>query len=69
MAISIDKIGATPTAILGVLEPVTGVLIGLLMYGEKLTVYSTLGMVLIFSAVMLVIAGDRKKKESVTGNS
>ncbi len=69
MAISIDKIGATPTAILGVLEPVTGVLIGLLMYGEKLTIYSTLGMVLIFSAVMLVIAGDRKKKESVTGNS
>lgn len=61
MAISIDKIGATPTAILGVLEPVTGVLIGLLIYKEKLTLFSLLGIVLIFAAVMLVIWGDRSK--------
>ena len=61
MAVSIEKIGATPTAILGVLEPVTGLLVGILLYGEKLTVYSSAGIVLIFAAVMLVIAADRKK--------
>lgn len=61
MAVSIEKVGATPTAILGVLEPVTGLLVGIVMYGEKLTVYSSIGIVLIFSAVMLVIVGDRKK--------
>ena len=65
MAVSIDKVGATPTAILGVLEPVTGLLVGILLYGERLTIYSTLGIVLIFAAVMLVIAGDRK---SITEN-
>ncbi len=61
MAISIDKVGATPTAILGVLEPVTGLLVGILLYGERLTVYSTVGIILIFAAVLLVIVGDRKK--------
>ena len=60
MAISIEKVGATPTAILGVLEPVTGLLVGILLYGERLTVYSTVGIVLIFAAVMLVIVSDRK---------
>ena len=59
MAVAIEKVGATPTAILGVLEPVTGLLIGLLMYGEKLTIFSALGIVLIFLAVILVIMGDK----------
>lgn len=61
MAVSIDKVGATPTAILGVLEPLTGLLVGIVMYGEKLTVCSSIGIVLIFSAVLLVILSDRKK--------
>lgn len=64
MAVSIEKIGATPTAILGVLEPVTGLLVGILIYKEKLTVYSCIGIVLIMAAVILVIAGDRQKKVS-----
>jgi drug/metabolite transporter (DMT)-like permease len=64
MAVSIDRIGATPTAVLGVLEPVTGVLIGILIYKEVLTLYSILGIVLIFSAVILVILGDKPKKIS-----
>ena len=61
MAVSIEKVGATPTAVLGVLEPLTGLLIGIAMYGEKLTMYSTIGIILIFSAVLLVILSDRKK--------
>ena len=69
MAVSIDRIGATPTAILGVLEPVTGVLIGILIYKEVLTLYSILGIVLIFSAVLLVIWGDRPKEIAKDINS
>ena len=69
MAISIDRIGATPTAILGGLEPVTGVLIGILMYKEVLTLYSILGIMLIFSAVLLVIWGDRPKESIPKINS
>ncbi|MBE6381348.1 MAG: DMT family transporter [Lentisphaerae bacterium] len=64
MAVAIDKVGATPTAILGVLEPLTGLLIGIIMYGERLTLFSSMGIVLIFAAVLLVIAGDRKKPDA-----
>lgn len=64
MAVAIEKIGATPTAILGVLEPVTGLLVGILLYGEKLTVCSSTGILLIFSAVVLVILADRNSIQS-----
>jgi len=64
MAMAIEKIGATPTAILGVLEPLTGLLIGIIVYGEKLTLFSALGVVLIFASVVLVIVGDRKKLDT-----
>ena len=64
MALAIEKIGATPTAILGVLEPLTGLLIGIIVYGEKLTLFSALGVVLIFASVVLVIVGDRKKLDT-----
>ena len=62
MAVAIEKIGATPTAILGVLEPVTGLLIGILLYQEHLTLFSSIGILMIFASVMLVINGERRKK-------
>jgi drug/metabolite transporter (DMT)-like permease len=61
MAVAIEKVGATPTAILGVLEPLTGLLVGILLYGEKLTFFSVSGIIMIFAAVLLVILADRKK--------
>jgi len=47
-----------------VLEPLTGLLIGIIVYGEKLTLFSALGVVLIFASVVLVIVGDRKKLDT-----
>lgn len=37
MTVAIHDIGSTPTAILGALEPVTGLIIGIAMFGETLT--------------------------------
>lgn len=54
---AIQYIGSTPTAILGALEPVTAVIIGITVFGEKLTPRSASGIVLIIVAVMLVVAG------------
>lgn len=51
-------IGPTPTAILGALEPVTAVAIGVLAFGERLVATDYLGLVLIVGAVSLVVAGD-----------
>lgn len=54
---AIQFIGSTPTAILGALEPVTAVIIGVLVFGEVLTVRSVSGIVLIIVAVSLIVAG------------
>ncbi len=54
---AIQYIGSTPPAILGALEPVTAVIIGITVFGEKLTPRSATGIVLIIVAVTLVVAG------------
>ena len=56
MTVAIHDIGSTPTAILGALEPVTGLIIGIAMFGETLTGQSVSGILLILVAVTLVIA-------------
>ena len=54
---AIKYIGPTPTAILGALEPVTAVVIGITVFGEAFTLREGVGLVLIVTAVTLVIAG------------
>ena len=54
---AIKYIGSTPTAILGALEPVTAVIIGVTVFGEAFTLREGVGLVLIVTAVTLVIAG------------
>ena len=56
---AIQYIGSTPTAILGALEPVTAVCIGVLVFGESMTPREGLGLTLIIVAVTLVIAGGK----------
>lgn len=57
MACAIRRIGSTPTAILGALEPVTALFFGVTVFGERLTPRIVAGVVLILSAVMLIIVG------------
>ena len=37
MVVAVHEIGSTPTAIMGALEPLTAVVIGVVMFGEQLT--------------------------------
>ena len=55
---AVQHIGATPTAILGALEPVTAVLIGITVFSEQMTVRIAAGLMMIVIAVTLVVAGS-----------
>lgn len=59
MTVSIHYIGSTPAAILGALEPITALLVGTLVFGERLTPRICLGIVLVLAAVTLLIAGKK----------
>lgn len=58
-SIAIQNIGSTPTAILGALEPLTAVCIGVAVFGETLTASIVCGLTLIIIAVTCVIAADK----------
>lgn len=59
MTISIRNIGSTPAAILGALEPITALLVGTLVFGERLTPRICLGIFLVLLAVTMLIAGKK----------
>ena len=55
MAMAVKFVGSTPTAIMGALEPLTAVVIGVMVFGEIITPRLTLGMMLILTAVIIII--------------
>ena len=55
--VAIHMIGPTPTAILGVFEPVTAVVVGVAVFGEVLGVRQIAGLILILGAVTMVVSG------------
>lgn len=57
MTISVHETGSTPTAVMGALEPLTAVVIGVAVFGEQLTSRLAAGIVLILTAVIMIIAG------------
>lgn len=57
---AIQLVGSTPTAILGAIEPLTAVVMGIILFDEQLTGREAVGIVLIIAAVSFVIAGDGK---------
>lgn len=59
MTISINLIGSTPAAIMGALEPLTAVVIGVCVFGETFTLQLGIGILAILAGVTLIIA--RKK--------
>ena len=59
MTVSIHYIGSTPAAILGALEPITALLVGTLVFGERLTPRICLGIFLVLLAVTMLIAGKK----------
>lgn len=53
---AIKHIGSTLTSVLGAMEPLTAVCVGILMFGEPLTLSIAAGVILILSAVTIIIA-------------
>jgi len=66
MTIAVHEVGATPTAIMGALEPLTAVAIGAMVFGESLTVRLVIGIVLILSAVLLIVLGKNVRLRTIT---
>lgn len=66
MAVAVHDIGSTPTAILGALEPMTAVAIGVLCFGESLTMRLIFGIGLILTAVLLIIGSKELSPHRMT---
>lgn len=56
MAKASKSIGPTPTAILGALEPVTGVVVGVVFFQEAFSLRFAAGILLILVSVLIIIA-------------
>lgn len=65
MVIAVHAIGSTPTAIMGALEPLTAVVIGVTVFDEILTMRMVTGILLILFAVMLIITGKSFKPRKI----
>lgn len=57
MAKAVHYVGSTPTAILGALEPITALVIGVSVFGEQLTSRIVTGIICVLIAVTLIIVG------------
>jgi len=57
MIIAVHEEGATPTAIMGALEPLTAVAIGVIIFGESMTLRLVAGILTILLAVLLIVLG------------
>ena len=66
MVIAVHDIGSTPTAIMGAIEPITAVAIGVLVFGENFTPRLAIGIVLILTAVLLIIGGKEMSPHKIT---
>ena len=66
MVIAVHDIGSTPTAIMGALEPMTAVAIGVVCFGEAFTLRLAVGIVLILAGVLLIIGGKEVSPHKIT---
>jgi drug/metabolite transporter (DMT)-like permease len=61
LAVSTRNIGPTKTAVLGVFEPLTAILIGTILYGEPMTGKMAVGIAICVAAVVFMILKPGKK--------
>lgn len=65
---AIKNIGPTLTSIFGAMEPLTAVVIGVLVFKEAFTTESIVGIVLIVTAVLIVVFKENRKQAVYTSN-
>ena len=66
MVVSVNEIGSTPTAVIGALEPLTAVVIGVAIFGEQFTSRLAVGILLILSSVILIVLGNSISLNRIT---
>ena len=62
-------VGATPTAILGALEPLTAVLIGIFIFNESFGLHLAIGIALILSAVIITAYSPKSTSKAPSDKS
>ena len=60
ISIATRLIGPTKTAVLGVFEPLTGILVGTLVFAEPLTANIIIGVAICIAAVLFMVVSERK---------
>lgn len=64
MGDSIKYTGPTLTSILGAMEPLTAVVIGVFVFNELFTLSSVVGILLILLSVGMVVFNENRKKRA-----
>ncbi len=62
MAVAVRNVGSTITAVMGALEPLTAVCVGIFVFGEQMTLRLAFGICLVVGAVLLVIVSPKIEK-------
>lgn len=60
LVLAIQRIGPTMTSILGSMEPLTAVLVGVIHFGERFDLDAAAGLILVVTAVIIVILQTRQ---------
>ena len=63
LAAATKAVGATKTSVLGILEPLTAIVIGTLVFHEAFTVNVAIGVALILFAILFMILTDKKNQQ------
>ena len=66
MVIAVHEIGSTPTAVMGALEPLTAVVLGVTLFNEAFTFRLAVGIIMILSAVIIIVAGKSLSVNNMT---
>ena len=59
LVVAVKLIGSVPTSVLGTLEPLTAIVVGVLYFHERLSPVNVAGLVVVLAAVLLVILKRR----------
>ena len=62
LVLAVQNVGSTITAVLGCMEPLTAVIMGVLVFHENLTITQVIGMAVVLIAVIVVIISNRSSK-------
>lgn len=64
LILAIQRIGPTITSVLGVMEPLTAVAVGVAVFGEPFTPALAAGVALIAAAVLTIMLGPRRRRSA-----